>query len=175
MFGRQTYLMLLGHPIRGRGGIGRRARFRSVWETMGVRIPSTAPRRSKLRCYQKPALGRFFHALRCCSFSPKSLRFSGAPVKRKGCLFVFIRKQKRFEPSQNRASRNAERKSSEKSKYFWEETDRKVTFFICFFYAPRLQSPVKMSRTFSSLRSRNTARRSEFRFRMMTWRRCLTP
>ena len=41
-----------------------------------------------------------------------------APLKRKGCLFVFIRKQKGFEPSQNRASRNAERKSSEKSKYF---------------------------------------------------------
>ena len=35
--------MLSEHPIRGRGGIGRRARFRSVWETMGVRIPSTAP------------------------------------------------------------------------------------------------------------------------------------
>ena len=29
-------------------------------------------RRGKLRCYQKPTLGSFFHALRCRSFSPKS-------------------------------------------------------------------------------------------------------
>ena len=41
--------MPFGHPIRGRGGIGRRARFRSVWETMGVRIPSTAPNQKDTR------------------------------------------------------------------------------------------------------------------------------
>ena len=40
--------MSYGHPIRGRGGIGRRARFRSVWETMGVRIPSTAPKQKDI-------------------------------------------------------------------------------------------------------------------------------
>ena len=27
----------------------------------GGQVPYGAPRRSKLRCYQKPALGRFFH------------------------------------------------------------------------------------------------------------------
>ena len=49
MFGRRVYSTLSEHPIRGRGGIGRRARFRSVWETMGVRIPSTAPNQKDTR------------------------------------------------------------------------------------------------------------------------------
>ena len=48
MFGRRVYSTLSEHPIRGRGGIGRRARFRSVWETMGVRIPSTAPKQKDI-------------------------------------------------------------------------------------------------------------------------------
>ena len=29
--------------ISGRGGIGRRARLRGVWETVWVQVPSTAP------------------------------------------------------------------------------------------------------------------------------------
>ncbi len=36
------------YRICGRGGIGRRARFRSVWATMGVRIPSTAPKQKDI-------------------------------------------------------------------------------------------------------------------------------
>ena len=50
---------------------------------------SSSTRRSKLRCYQKPALGRFFHALRCCSFSPKSSRFSETPARSRSHNFVF--------------------------------------------------------------------------------------
>ena len=43
-------LMKTEHSYRicGRGGLGRRARFRSVWATMGVRIPSTAPKQKDI-------------------------------------------------------------------------------------------------------------------------------
>ena len=43
------------YRVCGRGGIGRRARFRSVWATMGVRIPSTAPKQKDIH------MDVFFH------------------------------------------------------------------------------------------------------------------
>ena len=49
--------------ICGRGEIGRRAGFRFLWETMGVQVPSSAPRKQRVGfmsalCLRYPALRR---------------------------------------------------------------------------------------------------------------------